>query len=80
MSANAERPGAASLLDPLTEREVQVLRRIADGATNREIAEIADELVLAVNTVKRHISNIFGKLEVSNRTQAIARARQLKLL
>ncbi len=52
-------------------------RRLADGTTNRESA---DELVLTVNTVKRHISNIFGKLEVSNRTQAIARARQLNLL
>jgi LuxR family maltose regulon positive regulatory protein len=61
----------------LSEREVQVLRLIADGATNKEIA---DELVLTVNTVKRHISNIFGKLEVSNRAQAIARARQLNLL
>ena len=75
--AAAERPGAASLIEQLTEREVQVLRLIADGATNKEIA---DELVLTVNTVKRHISNIFGKLEVSNRTQAIARARQLNLL
>ncbi len=67
-------------MEPLTEREVQGLRLIADRATNREIAEIVDELVLTVNTVKRHISNIFGKLEVSNRTEAIARARELKLL
>ncbi len=80
MPANAERPGVAPLREPLTEREVPVLRLIAEGATNREIAEIADELVLTVNTVKRHISNIFGNLEVSNRTQAIARARELKLL
>jgi LuxR family maltose regulon positive regulatory protein len=72
-----EKPGAAPLIERLSERELQVLRLIADGATNREIA---DELVLTVNTVKRHISNIFGKLEVSNRTQAIARARQLNLL
>ena len=75
--ATVEKPSAAPLIERLSEREVQVLRLIADGATNREIA---DELVVTVNTVKRHISNIFGKLEVSNRTQAIARARELNLL
>ncbi len=75
--ATMEKPGAAPLIEQLTEREAQVLRLIADGATNKEIA---DELVVTVNTVKRHISNIFGKLEVSNRTQAIARARQLNLI
>jgi LuxR family maltose regulon positive regulatory protein len=75
--AAVEQSAAAPLVERLSEREVQVLRLIADGATNREIA---DELVLTVNTVKRHISNIFGKLEVSNRVQAIARARQLNLL
>ena len=75
--ATVEKPSAAPLIERLSEREVQVLRLIADGATNQEIA---DELVLTVNTVKRHISNIFGKLQVSNRTQAIGRARQLNLL
>jgi LuxR family maltose regulon positive regulatory protein len=68
---------ASKLNEPLSPRELEVLRLIADGATNKEIA---NELVLTVNTVKRHISNIFGKLEVSNRAQAIARARQLNLL
>jgi LuxR family maltose regulon positive regulatory protein len=67
----------SKLIEPLSQRELEVLRLIADGATNKEIA---DELVLTVNTVKRHISNIFGKLEVSHRAQAIARARQLNLL
>jgi LuxR family maltose regulon positive regulatory protein len=67
---------ASKLIDRLSPRELEVLRLIVDGATNKEIA---DELVLTVNTVKRHISNIFGKLEVSNRAQAIARARQLNL-
>jgi LuxR family maltose regulon positive regulatory protein len=68
---------ASTLIDRLSPRELEVLRLIVDGATNKEIA---DELVLTVNTVKRHISNIFGKLEVSNRAQAIAQVRQLNLL
>ncbi|MCI0554201.1 MAG: response regulator transcription factor, partial [Anaerolineae bacterium] len=76
-SANIEMPLAHNLIDPLSQRELEVLRLIADGATNKEIAQ---ELVLTVNTVKRHISNIFGKLHVSNRVQAIAQARELNLL
>jgi LuxR family maltose regulon positive regulatory protein len=68
---------ASKLIDPLSQRELEVLRLIVEGATNKEIA---DELVLTVNTVKRHISNIFRKLEVSNRAQAIAQARELNLL
>ncbi len=75
--ASMELPTAARLTEPLSQREIEVLRLIADGATNKEIAQ---ELVLTVNTVKRHISNIFGKLKVGNRAQAIARARQLNLL
>jgi LuxR family maltose regulon positive regulatory protein len=70
-------PIASPLNEPLSQRELEVLHLIADGATNQEIAQ---ELVLTVNTVKRHISNIFGKLHVSNRVQAIARARELNLL
>jgi LuxR family maltose regulon positive regulatory protein len=68
---------ARKLIDPLSQRELEVLRLIVDGATNQEIAR---ELVLTVNTVKRHISNIFAKLHVSNRAQAIAQARELNLL
>jgi LuxR family maltose regulon positive regulatory protein len=67
----------SKLIDPLSPRELEVLHLIIDGATNQEIAH---ELVLTVNTVKRHISNIFRKLEVSNRAQAIAQARKLNLL
>lgn len=76
-SVKSELPMAGKLNEPLSRRELEVLRLIADGATNKEIA---DELVLTVNTVKRHISNIFGKLAVSNRAQAIAGARLLNLL
>jgi LuxR family transcriptional regulator, maltose regulon positive regulatory protein len=65
------------LLDPLSERELEVLRELAQGAPNQQIA---DRLVITVDTVKRHVSNILAKLEVSNRTQAVARARSLGLL
>lgn len=76
-SAPIDLPVATNLPDPLSSRELEVLRLIAEGATNKEIA---DELVLTVNTVKKHISNIFEKLHASNRTQAIARARELNLV
>ncbi|MCB0163388.1 MAG: hypothetical protein KDI79_04120 [Anaerolineae bacterium] len=65
------------LIEPLSERELEVLRRVAAGYSNKEIAE---ELVVTVSTVKRHISNIYGKLEAASRTQAVAKARELKLL
>jgi LuxR family maltose regulon positive regulatory protein len=69
------RPGA--LLEPLTGRERDVLRLLLEGASNREIAH---RLVLSVNTVKRHVYNICGKLGVQSRAQAIVRARALNLL
>ncbi len=56
------------LLDPLSERELEVLRLLARGASNQEIAE---SLVVAVNTVKHHVSSILSKLGVSNRTHAV---------
>jgi ATP/maltotriose-dependent transcriptional regulator MalT len=75
--ANRQSPRSTLLIEPLSDRELEVLQLIADGASNREIAQ---ELVLAIGTVKKHISNIFGKLGVSSRTQAVARARQLNLI
>jgi LuxR family maltose regulon positive regulatory protein len=65
------------LLDPLTERELEVLRLLAEGASN---ATIADALVVAVGTVKKHVFNVCSKLGAQNRTQAVARARALQLL
>ncbi len=70
-------PRPDSLLEPLTERERDVLRLLLEGASNREIAH---RLVLSVNTVKRYVYNICGKLGVQSRTQAIIRARALNLL
>ena len=69
---------ATALVEPLTERERDVLRLVLlDGASNREIAH---QLVLSVNTVKKHIANLYGKLNVQSRAQAIAKARLLQLL
>jgi LuxR family maltose regulon positive regulatory protein len=67
----------AELIEPLSERELEVLSLVAAGLSNKEIA---DQLVLAVSTVKRHMSNIYGKLGVSSRTQSLVRARELGLL
>jgi LuxR family maltose regulon positive regulatory protein len=69
------RPG--SLLEPLTGREREVLRLLLEGSSN---CEIARRLVLSVNTVKRHVYNLCGKLGVQSRAQAIIRARDLHLV
>ncbi|MGE5262182.1 MAG: LuxR C-terminal-related transcriptional regulator, partial [Acidobacteriota bacterium] len=72
------RGGSPSAMpEPLSERELAVLRLIAEGLSNQEIA---DRMVVAVSTVKTHINNIYGKLAVASRTQALARAREFKLL
>jgi LuxR family maltose regulon positive regulatory protein len=68
---------APGLFEALSEREMEVLGLIEAGKSNKEIA---DALFLAVGTVKKHTSNIFGKLGVESRTQAIARARKLGIL
>ncbi len=67
----------SQLLEPLSDRELEILRLIETGDTNREIA---DRLYIAVSTVKTHINNLYGKLGVANRVQALARARELGLL
>ena len=69
------RPG--SLLELLTERERKVLWLLLEDASNREIAR---RLVVSVNTVKRHVYNLCGKLGVQSRAQAIIHARMLNLL
>ncbi len=65
------------LIDPLSAREQEVLEVLAQGASNQEIAQA---LVIAPNTVKRHVQTIMAKLGVRNRTQALARAQQLDML
>jgi len=70
-------PVIQPLLEPLSERELQVLQLVAAGKSNQEIAEA---LVIALGTVKRHIYNIYGKLNVGSRTQCTARAQELRLL
>jgi LuxR family maltose regulon positive regulatory protein len=65
------------LIEPLSERELEVLQLIAEGLSN---PEIASRLYLSLNTVKVHSRNIYGKLGVHNRTQAVAKARALGVL
>lgn len=70
-------PSTSALVEPLTIREQEVLALIAAGCTNRQIA---DRLVTTENTIKKHTSHIFEKLMVTNRTQALIRARELGLI
>jgi LuxR family maltose regulon positive regulatory protein len=79
MKVQAEQPTPAvtALIEPLTERELEVLRLLAAGRRNRDIAA---ELVVTVETVKKHTSHIFAKLGAANRTQAVAHARRLGLI
>lgn len=67
----------AGHIEPLSERELEVLRLMASGLSNQEIAE---RLYLAVGTVKAHLHHIYGKLGAQGRTQAVARSRELNLL
>ena len=66
-----------NLISPLTDRELEVLGWLAEGLTNKAIA---NRLVVAPSTVKQHLKNIYGKLNAHNRTQAVSRGRELELL
>jgi LuxR family maltose regulon positive regulatory protein len=79
-------PGAApavpamsgeALVEPLSSRELEVLALVAQGHSNQEIARL---MVISLHTVKGHLSNIFAKLGVKNRSQAVAHARRMSLL
>src|SRR5215469_13464985 len=70
-------PSRSAQEEELSPREIEILKLLAEGASNRKIAE---QLVLAEGTVKNHVSNILSKLHIENRTQAAYLARERKLL
>jgi LuxR family maltose regulon positive regulatory protein len=70
-------PSSQPLIEPLSERELEVLQLIAEGLTNQEIAS---RLFLSLNTIKVHTRNIYGKLGVNNRMQAATKAKDLEIL
>jgi ATP/maltotriose-dependent transcriptional regulator MalT len=70
-------PSFTTDMNTLSEREMEVLRLIADGLSNQQIA---DSLIISLNTVKTHVSHIFSKLDTTDRLQTIKRARELRLL
>jgi len=73
----AQPTASQALIDPLSARELEVLALLATGASNQQIA---DHLVISLNTAKRHVKHILARLAVTNRTQAVARAREIHLL
>ncbi|MEI7645321.1 MAG: LuxR C-terminal-related transcriptional regulator [Chloroflexales bacterium] len=80
LAATPARPRAtpaAALIEPLSPREREVLALVATGLSNQHIA---DRLIVSISTVKKHINNIYGKLDVISRTQALKRARELGLI
>ena len=76
-SGQVPRPAAAGPVDPLTTREQVVLRYLASSLSN---AEIAAELYVSVNTVNTHVRSIYSKLDARDRSTAVERARELRLL
>jgi ATP/maltotriose-dependent transcriptional regulator MalT len=77
MAVQRKGSSTGELIEPLSQRELEVLQHIALGKTNQEIAR---QLIVSPGTVKAHTSNIYRKLDVANRTEAVARARQLGVL
>jgi LuxR family maltose regulon positive regulatory protein len=75
-AAPAMSPRPQPLADPLSAREIEVLRLMAMGASNQQMA---DRLVVAVSTIKTHVNRIFGKLDATSRMAAVAHARELGL-
>lgn len=74
---SAQPPATPALAEPLSARELEVLALLAAGLSNKDVAA---RLVVSPHTAKKHTLNLFGKLGVNSRTQALARARELKLL
>ena len=70
-------PGAPGIVEPLTNRELEVLEMLAAGQSNQAIAS---QLFVTLDTVKKHVSHLLGKLGAANRTEAVARARELGLI
>ena len=70
-------PAVPGIVEPLTNRELEVLQMLAAGQSNQAIA---GELVITLETVKKHVSHVLGKLGAANRTEAVARARELGLI
>ena len=75
-SRGGQRP-VPGMVEPLTSRELEVLELLAAGRSNQAIA---GELVVTLDTVKKHVGHVLGKLGVANRTEAVARARELSLI
>ena len=70
-------PGPSGIIEPLTSRELEVLKMMAAGRPNQAIA---GELVVTLDTVKKHVGHVLGKLGAANRTEAVTRARELSLI
>lgn len=77
LTAVSPPPTAQPLVEPLSERELEILALVANGLSNKEIA---GELYIAEGTVKNHVTNILGKLGVRDRTQAALKAKELDLI
>ena len=73
----ARDPVLPGIVEPLTSRELEVLEMLAAGRSNQAIA---GELVVTLDTVKKHVSHVLGKLGAANRTEAVARARELSMI